>query len=1059
MQANVGHFNGETLSDFLRLHPDAKGPFKLYEATSGGSTSYFLYSKKVSKLNLPPKRRVAVKFSRDRKSAVNVELGTQFDIVAQRDGDTLLDLVFPMKQKSYKSPDFVVILCEDQGHISTLVEKNLNLQNDKMEFASIKSKGQTYFALRVQSPSFYILSEAKSLGAEVYEPSLCDQALVPLGYELPLSQYMTHKNETVLFAGTDIGFDRRSLGFVSWKDVYLLTEFSLADLSSTSKWKTGSDPDEVPISLRLAKAHRPADPLVWMLPRESMKEIEVLVRTLPEDEVDKLQFSIQNDSEGVEYLFIREKFTGDGRQHLSFGGLAFATFAGYPNLYIPRDLQILPILRKDRYKEIFGLSRGQMTFFFAAGDDSTRVVHVSERSFRDISTIVQYHLDREAEKLKAFQSNFSFSFTNLATVLPLRERIITKEVEKIVERIVEVPVEGTQIVYRDAETEMESIAEEEEVLTLASPVVDEEISAVVLSDEELREKEIEGEIIREGSDADTWQSLSSVKLALGKPEEAVTCLFEALWVAEGDEVEDVKKALDALVSRTAPYSSVSGIKDLRIRYKGDTKDPVWFWMFLRKGAASIRKNIKKATESGKLQAWIDEAKSYLDSHAEYMRKKELWLFTLEIVSINQDHAMALKIREEIQNRLNEEGLRQFEVPAFILERIHESSAIDASDDDNSDFNIAKENIKTIRDIVVDTGKDPILGGVTHAMLAFAYARLGEDPSSKKHFDIAEESYFHYRKTRKVKGKIEEDHVVLAWYAMYLAATQNAYKPGSGDEWHERYVTHFSQIDPGSTNRTEVEGVFNGVANRINDVDPSAAFDPKNFRTLYPGAQQYNRAPAIVSAISNLINDGHFREAVERIEEAIELLSGRSQMTEAEHSWLIDRLVDFMGKAGYGSEALESLESMEVTIPDPEKSKELKGLFSRMSMLSLSRGYFHFGNDLKAEELLCDAVLGSWDSGAPLNWLDLLDFCANALCIAEISPMARRAKSLEQVVNALHFNRAHARDRHSYRSVKIRLLDHLLQVAMSKDKLMLQMVKTFTEEDEFSIRSRLNRDLN
>jgi hypothetical protein len=74
-------------------------------------------------------------------------------------------------------------------------------------------------------------------------------------------------------------------------------------------------------------------------------------------------------------------------------------------------------------------------------------------------------------------------------------------------------------------------------------------------------------------------------------------------------------------------------------------------------------------------------------------------------------------------------------------------------------------------------------------------------------------------------------------------------------------------------------------------------------------------------------------------------------------------------------------------------------------------------------------------------------------------MARRAKGLEQIVNALHYNRAHKKDRHSYRSVKIRLLDHMIEVAMSKDKLMLELVKTYTEDDEFLIRSRLNRDIN
>jgi hypothetical protein len=36
---------------------------------------------------------------------------------------------------------------------------------------------------------------------------------------------------------------------------------------------------------------------------------------------------------------------------------------------------------------------------------------------------------------------------------------------------------------------------------------------------------------------------------------------------------------------------------------------------------------------------------------------------------------------------------------------------------------------------------------------------------------------------------------------------------------------------------------------------------------------------------------------------------------------------------------------------------------------------------------------------------------------------------------------------------------MIEVAMSKDKLMLELVKTYTEDDEFLIRSRLNRDIN
>ena len=109
------------------------------------------------------------------------------------------------------------------------------------------------------------------------------------------------------------------------------------------------------------------------------------------------------------------------------------------------------------------------------------------------------------------------------------------------------------------------------------------------------------------------------------------------------------------------------------------------------------------------------------------------------------------------------------------------------------------------------------------------------------------------------------------------------------------------------------------------------------------------------------------------------------------------------------------------------------------------------------DLICGAVRGSWQPEPRLQWLDHLDMLSAALAAIETAPLGHRIDAVSEVLQALFMDRKHRSDRPQYRPIKLRLLDHCLEVGLSKERLSLKRYKNYMEEDEFYVRQRIIRE--
>ena len=90
---------------------------------------------------------------------------------------------------------------------------------------------------------------------------------------------------------------------------------------------------------------------------------------------------------------------------------------------------------------------------------------------------------------------------------------------------------------------------------------EEALEESVLSELENSETELERQLITEGQSVENWEELRNVKFALSLPLDALTCLFEGLWLEENGEreAETIREALIPLLaeqtaSETLPSS-------------------------------------------------------------------------------------------------------------------------------------------------------------------------------------------------------------------------------------------------------------------------------------------------------------------------------------------------------------------------------------------------------------------------------------------------------------------------------------------------------------------------
>ncbi|MEL6178764.1 MAG: hypothetical protein AAFS10_07415, partial [Myxococcota bacterium] len=561
-----------------------------------------------------------------------------------------------------------------------------------------------------------------------------------------------------------------------------------------------------------------------------------------------------------------------------------------------------------------------------------------------------------------------------------------------------------------------------------------------------REIELEEQIIVQGQASEMWRELAGLKIQLGKQAEAALCWQEAMWLSfaeEGDEMPMEDAAVRALEQR--PDIAIARInleqRMARARQQAmlSDSDPAWIWLHIVYGSRRALDQKK-----GELREWLTEGYKLLSDRATSMRAKDRWTLWGKMLRLNEDSTQEAKVRESLLDDLTHRGLQSFEAPSFIRNRVYQSRFIQDQTSEDGDELEAANIILGMIQRELEQSNDLALGRVSSAILAYAWERLGNRGQSE-HFSQQAESF--------LESPVGLTPIEQAWMTLYLSATADLRVAGSGRPWVDRYNTLLKQPSGQSLARSELEVIQDSIFVRNKADNPTEFFSPDRFRTFFSQAGEYGEAQAIRDSLDRHVQRGKFAAALSELKElANQAAAGQLGLKQRPFSWLLGPIVNILRRIGQAAEGINILRKFEASLDHlPERSRGQ--LFTNLFRLKLGEGYLDLGEEERGAHLITDVVQTCWKTQS-LVWLDHLDMLGAALEAVEASPLHYRPEAVREVLNALFIIDQHPQDSEQYRPVKLRLLDHCIEVALSKEKLSLRRYKNYLDEDEFHVRYRI-----
>lgn len=1044
MRANVAYIpNNNVLIGHVRRNPMVSGKYKLFECEKDGERAFFLKTKAMKRLGVP----VESIFKAASKGGTLTLEGREgvWNILAVQEEETLLSFVHPVKTHSKRVPTNAIFWCETQEQVQSLIVNSMSLGNDNIQFCSKDRDGVPYHLVRIHNPSTYLMTTAVEVdGVHVSVPQANGRIYVPYGSSLPLENLLIPDNGVMFYEGTGLNSSHILHEEMIWENMYTLTGFKLADISTSEQWGDAGKPDPFEVTLRLEKDYNKRNTSLWLLDMSDLPVLEQMLDNIPEALLGSVQYTLQQDNEGVQRLLVRELHEGKGRKFFEFEGREFAEYMGFPNLYLESNARLEPTLRKDSYRKLFKLDRAKISLFWK-DDEGSHSIRIDKNRFRPLSDIVHYLIASEQSDFDEMSHRSFFRFPSLKNSVyrtpvaagePKAEKKAKKKKKEQSVALPEVPVFVNT--YTESAAFVEEIEPEEEVVE----------APIVLTQTQKEEVEVEELLLGEGADYDTWLQLADIKNRLDKPEDRVQCLMEALWFASTPEQKTSTKELLVTAIRSLPTiaADISPIRDmdkgLLDLCNGTSGRVLHFWLWNLLKAESVKKNVEAASNSGALQDWVSEVTAYLAKRQD-VSKRDRWLIWSEVFDLNQDETARAKVRESLLESLNEGGVKPYEIPSFLIHRLQHFQMDEDEEGEDENTLLALKNLDLLASYC-DENYDSEMKYATHAALALSYRVAGELVKSHNH---AEEA----RKFLEDDALCRNCPELHAWIAMELGYLSNIDATGSGEELIQ-ITRDYLEKNPGNSivSKTSLEDALKSKPSRIKgEIDPDA-FAIAQSRSVYPNPAKYQIAQGILNGLNESIGEGDFSSVLVKLQAAAKRIAKKTTgMKGRSLAYSCREFLSVMRKANIrGSDAIDVLRNLEEGII---QENQMQGLYPILMKVHLGEGFADNGELEHGSNLLKEACNDTWDRTTTTQWLDLLDTLVNVMYGVEVIPMSHRHDAIEEILKALHIKNKHEEDSESYRLIKLGIIDHLTEVCCSQNKLHESNLKKYLEEAEFYLR--------
>lgn len=189
-----------------------------------------------------------------------------------------------------------------------------------------------------------------------------------------------------------------------------------------------SPPEPFRVRVGIYPSHSPRDARLWLLRGPyAHAAAERVLEAVPQDEYAAIQVAVLTDQNDQHVIVLRESRQGQGRAYFDFGASAvqLAPLVGLPNLHIPCDMEVLPVLDRSAMTRIFGLEASRHTLVLPSSPRrhsdppaSYDVLTVRELDFAPLGSLIQHILHASRDALRGMVARAVFNFASFIHALP-----------------------------------------------------------------------------------------------------------------------------------------------------------------------------------------------------------------------------------------------------------------------------------------------------------------------------------------------------------------------------------------------------------------------------------------------------------------------------------------------------------------------------------------------------------------------------------------------------------------------------------------------------------------
>jgi len=301
-----------------------------------------------------------------------------------------------------ESPE-VAFQARTRAEFERLVHEHLAVGNPDLQVTTVAGpSGRREWLLRARRASWFVIQRALDPGREVtvFWRVPGTRTWVQWGMEHPLVRHLEDMGEESMLLADREGW--RVVEGQGWRDVADVLEF---DIRRHTMTPTGRKP-KLEVWLRLEPRSEQAQPTLWVLPEERVRDLENILASLEPDDVHGLVVAWLQHEQGPRFLALREAVPGrsagpDVRQALRHAA-GYALVPGLVGLHVPAGSVIGPPLRPERLASVLGLSRQDVTLVDEppAGRQGLAITRVAETAFRPMDSLVDVLAAMDAEPVR-----------------------------------------------------------------------------------------------------------------------------------------------------------------------------------------------------------------------------------------------------------------------------------------------------------------------------------------------------------------------------------------------------------------------------------------------------------------------------------------------------------------------------------------------------------------------------------------------------------------------------------------------------------------------------------